>query len=153
MRSKDKKSALDREIDAIVKDMAAMNPDTKAYASMVDNLKKLSEAKQNLKPGTDDWTKQLQFSQRIVWYTFIFSMAIVLLVLASHIVMTIFGFTGLSQEFITVVTVYGAITSGLSFTAYAVLQAWRSGTENKYCGGDRTTYNEFKYGTDETPKG
>lgn len=139
--------------------MATMNASTKEYGLMVENLKKLSETKIALHTEDKNSTripnrskKQREFSQRIVWFTFIFSMAIVLIVLASHILLTVFGFEGLSQEFITVVTVYGAITSGLSFTAYAVLQAWRSGTENKWCGGDRTTYNQLKE-LDSEPKG
>lgn len=139
--SRNKQKPLEMERDAILKEIGTLSQDTAEYGIMVENLKKLNEAIANNNAAK---VKQLQFSQRIVWYTFLFSISIVLIVLGCHVLLVFLGFEGLSQEFITVVTVYGGITSGLSFTAYALLQGWRDNSLNKYCEGKRDDDSEPK---------
>ena len=89
--------------------------------------------------GTGDKIKiirPMQFAQKIVLIAFIFSLSVVLITLALNFILLWVEKQSMSQETITAITVYGGITSGLSFTAYAALQGWRNSSENKYCNGN-----------------
>lgn len=76
--------------------------------------------------------KKLEFAQKITLISSIFSMVIVVLVLMGNFILLWFGKEAMSQETITTITVYGGITSTMTFGGYCVLSGARDCSKNKH---------------------
>ena len=62
----------------------------------------------------------------------LFSMAVVILALGANFMLLWTGKLPMPEETITTITVYGGITSTLTFGGYAALTAIRNTSSNKY---------------------
>jgi len=85
---------------------------------------------------------RLQFSQKVTLISSIFSMAIVIAVLMGDFILLFLGKEAMSQETITTITVYGGITSTLTFGGYCALSGVRDCSRNKHA--DKIQTDELK---------
>ena len=76
--------------------------------------------------------KKMQFSQKITLFSAIFSMAIVVAVLFADFLLLWFDKQAMPQETITTISIYGGITSTLTFGGYCALSCLRDCSKNKH---------------------
>lgn len=75
--------------------------------------------------------KKLQFSQKITLISSVFSMVFVVLINAANFVLLWYGKVPMPQETVTAMSIYGGITSTLTFGGYCVLSGVRDCSLNK----------------------
>lgn len=76
--------------------------------------------------------KKLQFSQKMTFLSAVFSMALVVVVLIANFILLWCGKQSMTQETVQAITVYGGITSTLTFGGYCALSGFRDCSKNKY---------------------
>jgi len=79
--------------------------------------------------------KKLEFFQRIVLIAFFFSMAIILSIVGLNFSLLWTGRMPMTQETVAAITTYGGLTTTITASAYAALQAVRAWSINKHCRG------------------
>ena len=82
----------------------------------------------NSRPKTR--TNKLQFSQRVTLVSALFSMGIVLAALTANFALLWADKQPMTEETVTTISVYGAITSTITFGGYCALTAVRNVSEN-----------------------
>lgn len=75
---------------------------------------------------------KMQFSQKITLASAIFSMVIVVILLTANFILLWNNRQSMSQETVQAISVYGGITSTLTFGGYCVLTACRDMSRNKH---------------------
>ena len=97
------------------------------FATTMLNAKKNTGKKVN--------KKKMEFAQFIVYLSIIFSVLIVFYTITGNFILIFLGKPSIEQETITVITTFGGVLSGVTFSAYATLNAIRTWSLNKHLGG------------------